>query len=172
MTLICSKCGGEHDGTGYRSGRWCAPCTKAYQLEYYEKNKARLLPLQQARERVYRAKDPDAYRAKVRAAKEKRKREDPKGYADSFWRDNIKRRYGATPEDYDRMLAEQGGVCAICKGSHHLRRGRFSIDHCHTTGKIRALLCDGCNLGIGNMEENPSRLRAAADYLERHAKTT
>jgi len=73
MDLICSKCGGAHDGTGHRSGAWCAACTKAYAKAYYETNKARLLPLQRTREKAYRAKDPDAYRAKVRAAKAKRK---------------------------------------------------------------------------------------------------
>lgn len=46
---------------------------------------------------------------------------------------------------------------------------RLRVDHCHTTGKFRGLICDKCNLGIGHFADNPSLLRAAADYLERGA---
>lgn len=59
------------------------------------------------------------------------------------------RAYGITPEHYQQMLEEQGNCCAICEKEN----GRaMVIDHCHITGKIRGLLCDGCNLSLGHLE--------------------
>jgi hypothetical protein len=62
-------------------------------------------------------------------------------------RAHLKYKYGLTPEDYDAKLAEQGGVCAICGKSPTKRR--LHIDHCHETGRIRGLLCTGCNTRLG-----------------------
>lgn len=88
---------------------------------------------------------------------------------------SLKRQYGLSRDDYDRMLAEQGGKCAICarpETAKHPRSGEprsLAIDHCHTGGHVRALLCSKCNTGIGSFEDDPARLRAAIEYLERHA---
>lgn len=81
-------------------------------------------------------------------------------------------KYGLEPSDYDAMAEAQGGVCAICEQPESIVGARgvpksLSIDHNHITGVTRGLLCQRCNQGIGNMKENPARLRAAADYLER-----
>jgi hypothetical protein len=82
---------------------------------------------------------------------------------------DLKRAYRLTEPVFNAMLAEQGGVCKICgrpetcKGKNHL-----SIDHCHTTGDVRGLLCNQCNRGIGWFRDNPQQLRAAAEYLESH----
>jgi hypothetical protein len=67
-----------------------------------------------------------------------------------------------TPADYDAMLAEQDGVCAICKTGGH----KLNIDHCHKTNLVRGLLCSACNLGLGNFGDDPGFLRMAADYAE------
>ena len=83
---------------------------------------------------------------------------------------NLKRTYGITHEDYDRMLAEQGGGCAIC-GSTTPRTKRSEylyVDHCHGTGAVRGLLCGPCNSGIGSLGDNIGRLEAAILYLKRH----
>jgi hypothetical protein len=78
-------------------------------------------------------------------------------------------RLGLTREAYDAMLAAQNGACAICGAASGNDRGyRLHIDHDHETGKVRALLCHGCNTGIGGFSDNPELLRAAADYLDRH----
>lgn len=88
-------------------------------------------------------------------------------------KESLKRNYGLTVEDYDRMLAEQGSGCAICRTttpagrSRHGRPPRFHVDHDHVTSEIRGLLCHGCNVGIGSMKDNPDVLMAAADYLVR-----
>ena len=75
----------------------------------------------------------------------------------------MQRVYGITLETYDTMLAEQGGCCAICGTS--TIKGRFAIDHCHKTGKVRGLLCFDCNTGIGKLKDKPSLLLAAYNYL-------
>jgi len=67
-----------------------------------------------------------------------------------------------TLDDYDRMLQEQSGGCAICGKS-----GELHIDHSHITGKIRGLLCPTCNRGIGQLQEDSRLLRLAAAYLDR-----
>lgn len=76
--------------------------------------------------------------------------------------------YGVTIERFDAMLAAQHGVCAIC--GLPPRKKQLGVDHCHETGLVRALLCSSCNVGIGNLQDDPRLLRAAADYLEFHAK--
>ena len=82
----------------------------------------------------------------------------------------LKGRYGITPEEYDRLLAEQGGRCAICRGlPEHTNRPKhwteiFCVDHDHDTGKVRGLLCNDCNLVIGR-GHTPAILLAAAEYL-------
>lgn len=78
-----------------------------------------------------------------------------------------KRRYGLEDETYQQMLASQGGVCAICYQPNTNGKALY-VDHCHDTGRVRALLCDGCNFAIGQMKDSPDRLRSAAAYLDRH----
>jgi hypothetical protein len=92
-------------------------------------------------------------------------------------RDNVYRRHQAKMLrlygiDYTAVLAEQGGVCAICKKPETNRSNgpnpkRLSVDHCHETGKARGLLCNNCNRAIGLLGDAPDLLRAAAEYLER-----
>jgi hypothetical protein len=77
-----------------------------------------------------------------------------------------KHAYGLSLEQYNELVQKQGGVCAIC-GKPPTKRA-LHVDHCHQTSKIRGLLCRGCNLALGNMEEDISRLYKAIAYLERH----
>jgi hypothetical protein len=79
------------------------------------------------------------------------------------------KKYGITVEDYYRTLDEQDGRCAICGTEEYGRVGatRFSLDHCHDSGRFRALLCNPCNLGLGAFTDSPTRLRDAATYIER-----
>lgn len=80
----------------------------------------------------------------------------------------LRRRNGLEQDEYDALLEKQGGGCAICGTTRpgHTTNRRFDVDHHHGTGRIRGLLCQACNMGIGQMGDNPDRLRLAAEYLE------
>lgn len=84
---------------------------------------------------------------------------------------NLRHNYDMTLEDFDRMVVAQGGCCAICKRLPSEvvgHRGPLHIDHDHEAGVVRGLLCHQCNTSIGKMQDDPGRLRAAADYIEFH----
>lgn len=74
--------------------------------------------------------------------------------------------YGITPEQYAALLAAQDGLCAICRTDAWPGKGPH-VDHAHDTGRVRGILCGGCNNGLGRFADDPARLRAAAEYLER-----
>ena len=67
----------------------------------------------------------------------------------------MQRTYGLHPEDYRKMLSEQGGVCKICGLSNYRdkREARLCVDHNHTTGRVRGLLCYGCNNKVSGYEK-------------------
>lgn len=73
-----------------------------------------------------------------------------------------KRKFGLSKEEYDQMLIDQNNQCAICKR----KIGReAAVDHCHTTNKIRGLLCRSCNLGLGAFKDNMDTIRKAINYI-------
>lgn len=101
----------------------------------------------------------------------------PSAQADSKSRfaGKLKYRYGITIDDYERMLAEQGGGCAICE-RHPAEAGNpehwtdvLCVDHCHDTGKVRGLLCNDCNLAIGR-GKSAETLERMASYVRLHAR--
>ena len=71
---------------------------------------------------------------------------------------------GATPEETAVMLKKQKHKCAICK--KHMEKPQ--LDHDHVTGKPRELLCSRCNVGIGNLQDDPDLLESAASYIRKH----
>ena len=85
--------------------------------------------------------------------------------------------YGINEEDYESILASQGGGCGICGSVTPGARRTFAVDHDHaccpgakSCGKcVRGLLCQKCNIGLGHFMDSPERLRSAAEYLERRA---
>lgn len=80
----------------------------------------------------------------------------------------IKHKYGLSREDYLKMYERQSKSCAIC-GKHEDEISRsLHIDHCHDTGKVRALLCGKCNSGIGYFDDKFDLLLAAAKYIQAH----
>lgn len=81
---------------------------------------------------------------------------------------HYKTTYGITLDEYKRMLQEQRGVCAICNNPPV--RGRLHIDHDHESGKIRALLCEPCNQGIGFLKDSSEVAQLAVNYLKQHGK--
>ena len=81
------------------------------------------------------------------------------------------RTYGITVDDYNKMLKDQDGVCAICGTDNPQRKGtvNFAIDHCHETGKIRGLLCSICNRLLGDAEDDIEILELAIKYLREYS---
>ena len=81
--------------------------------------------------------------------------------------------YKCAPGEYEAMLMAQAGKCAICRCASTARfKGRLkqlAVDHDHITGRIRGLLCSGCNSGLGHFKNNPFFLIAAAQYLSIHS---
>lgn len=86
---------------------------------------------------------------------------------------DLKKTYGITLAQYEQMLEQQNNVCAICKlpemslssdGGPRM----MPVDHCHTTGKVRGLLCTACNRALGLFKENKTTLGRAIKYLEAH----
>jgi hypothetical protein len=90
---------------------------------------------------------------------------------------NMWLKLGVTRDDYAAMSAEQNDLCAICQRPEScpvdrrypdLGARRLAVDHCHTTGRVRALLCSACNLALGKMEDDKARLAAAIAYLDKY----
>jgi hypothetical protein len=79
---------------------------------------------------------------------------------------NLKKQYGIDHDQYDQMLLDQGGKCAICPATEPGGKGRFHVDHCHTTGRVRKLLCHNCNTMLGLAKEQISTFEQAILYLK------
>ena len=85
------------------------------------------------------------------------------------WKD-IEKKYGISKKQYQDMEQKQKGVCASCgqEPKNRGKNGSFVVDHCHTTGAVRGLLCAKCNAGIGFFDDNPALLLLASQYLKSH----
>lgn len=88
----------------------------------------------------------------------------------------LKRKFGLTPEQYEEIGTNQGNVCAICKKPEHRKNKRgetcaLSVDHNHSTGKVRELLCRGCNSALGHSQESIEVLEALIAYIRKHEGT-
>lgn len=87
-------------------------------------------------------------------------------------RTNLRLLYNITPEEYNKILTQQNGVCAICFTKETVdRKGKkydLCVDHCHETNTIRGLLCRKCNSGLGLLGDSLDTLKKAISYLEKH----
>lgn len=131
---------------------------------YYAENpeKFRRTPEQRAanneRRRQRYATDPEHREKLKRLAREA----DKAAKRDS----RLRRTFGIGADEFDALLAEQGGGCAICQSRIGDSAGRrLAVDHCHDSGAVRGLLCSACNLGLGKFGDDPDRLERAAVYL-------
>lgn len=114
-------------------------------------------------------RDQDKRRATANAYQNKRYREDPeyrRKRLEATERGRLRRDYGLDTEAYLGMFEEQEGKCLICK--QKLVRGHTCVDHDHSTGEVRGLLCRHCNAGLGQFHDSPTLLLDAAQYLLRH----
>jgi hypothetical protein len=139
---------------------YCKPCQRAYRRERYDADPEH----GRAASRRWRKRHPE----KARESRERYRVKQPTWYLQKW--------FGITIEDYDRMLAEQGGTCANpgCDAVPPDDR-RFHVDHDHACcpGRaacrkcVRGLLCSPCNQALGNARDDAPRLRGLADYLDR-----
>ena len=142
MPKVCRSCG--HTGQKYSlrgngHGKWYyhLDCWNCrYKQQRARENKAR---------NILKAKDPEGWKRKRRATQ-------------------LKRYYKMTLEEYEAKLDSQGGGCAICGRTESLKD--MPVDHCHTQGHIRGILCHYCNKGLGQFFDKPEILRKAADYID------
>jgi len=148
----CSVCERRYTPNG-PAAIYCEDCSAVVSRE-----KAR------AKSRSQRDRTPQATRAAVKRWYDKNK--DGRRHIDR--EKMLQKKYGFGVAEYERMLAAQNGVCAICAKPYGSKNGyRLAVDHCHTTRTIRALLCNNCNNGLGRFKDDPVRLRKAAEYVER-----
>lgn len=134
----------------------CTGCRDSKPPEAFWKNRNMSDGLQYYSKDCHRARTKDL-RSNSQKNKEWRRR----------W---LERQYGLTERDYNQLLAEQGGVCAICQQpetdtNKYGTVKMLAVDHDHETGVIRGLLCQECNTGIGSLKHDPALLLKAADYV-------
>lgn len=180
----CSDCKEEKPISDFAKNRrardglfaYCKPCArrrslawkaanperaKAYTAEWKRNNRERLNEYQRnwyaensgrwpGYAASYRERHPEAWARKQRSAR-------------------LVREYGVTLEEYEVMVAKQGGVCWICRQPPD-GRGKYPVlclDHDHTTGQLRGLLCHQCNRGIGFWRDDADMMARAVKYLRR-----
>lgn len=164
---------------------------KARSLKYYHENKDKI---DREAKRAYMAEYLKTYQRKKPTEEEKQARsarrrkmyatdpthrEQVKNQARKWNAKNpemkrsgrLKRTFGISLDQYQELLKAQGNKCAICdkqrtgvktKGK---RENSLHVDHCHTTGKVRGILCNNCNAGIGHFKDSPELLKNAILYL-------
>ena len=118
--------------------------------------------------RRWRENNPDKLKAQQKRANDKKRMA-------GYYKDNeekifnryLERTYDITYKDYQLLSEEQGGTCAICNCKCDTGK-RLAVDHCHTTGKVRGLLCARCNRGLGNFDDDLDRLQASVLYLKKY----
>ena len=171
MTKRCSHCKTDLDISAFYRSRqnqdglssWCKKCSSKMAHSYRVKDPAHT----KERERRWRVKNVEKCRASsrkyssqnhIRARRQERFRFDAKtlgldtGYVRQF---------------YDETLKAQHGCCAICGRHADTLDCRLVLDHNHTTGKLRGLLCRSCNVGIGNLRDSADLCEKAMDYLSK-----
>src|SRR3990167_10076450 len=114
---------------------------RAAHKEWYYKNRDEVLKQKRAMDKINRKKQS------IKARERK-----------------LKKIYSITIEEYRNLLNEQGGVCLGCRKSPNGKD--LCVDHNHETGRIRGLLCSGCNLIIGHAEDNVMVLENLIEYLQ------
>lgn len=137
----------------------CTVCKEELPFDRYHKSKS--------------TKDGFGYRCIVcdRKARQKYREENTERFAEVSRRKQLKHKYNITLEEYETLRVSQGCVCAICGSSKNNVTGKrrdwnWSVDHCHETGRVRGLLCNSCNRGLGMLGDTVERLEKALLYLK------
>lgn len=174
MEKLCCKC--KKISEFSKNGKVCKSCKKTYDREYvlknYNKKKLQCLEYNKTHKEEKKRYDID-YRknnSEKRANWKLERKVSGKSYLEAR-KSFIKRKYKITLEEYEELLSKQNNKCLICgnESSRH-KNSILYIDHCHTSGKIRGLLCHHCNCGLGNFMDNTFLLEKAIEYLKLNEK--
>lgn len=124
--------------------------------------------------KAYREKNREAVQNQV-AEWQGKNRQRTRDLANTYYHEVVKKhpdllrakrrlaKYGLSADTFSEMLVRCGSLCEIC--SLPITEATLHVDHDHRTGKVRGLLCQDCNLGVGRFKDSPQALEAAADYL-------
>lgn len=146
----------------------CSTCSKELDLELFYRDRQSKTDgrysickkCKNSKNIGWRIKNRDHYNSKAREWRHKN--------PTNLYGSEIKRRYKCTLEQYNELLKKQDFKCAICEYVHNplRKRGRLYVDHCHESLKIRALLCNLCNSGIGYFKHSQDLLERASQYCK------
>jgi hypothetical protein len=171
---ICPKCEVTFQ-PARKSQKQCRDCFNAYHREWERKNKDKVRVYSKNKHEKLMSSDKALAEFNARRREyRKRVHEDPiRQEADArkgrFQKLKV---YGIDEVDYNKLLEEQNGVCAICRlPESAAQKGkllRLAVDHDHKTGRIRGLLCHRCNRGLGLAKDSIELFRNAADYLRKY----
>ncbi len=162
---VCRACGQEKPDTEFYKakrnkdglGSYCKPCHNAKTMAWAKAHPERVYATGRRYIEAHREQRQAQQRVNARRYYEKH---GPRKIKDM----SLRKLYGMTVEEYDALFKKQGGRCAICG---NIPNGKaLAVDHDHNTGRVRGLLCDDCNLGLGKFQDSPAILAKAALYLE------
>jgi hypothetical protein len=173
QTKNCTKCREERPLLEFRKQKdgkhgvtsHCKICDK----KYYQENKESIKLKSKNYCLEYPEKKKESDRKYYQSHKEQSRISRKK------WRDehkeenknrNLQLNYGITLEEYRKLFQEQNGVCAICGKLELIKWKSLSVDHNHSTNKVRGLLCNHCNTGLGKFKDNIITLEKAIEYLK------
>jgi hypothetical protein len=169
-TKVCTKCGHEkavdqfHIDRAQPDGRKyaCRLCTNKVKARWRGRNRQRVL--------VQKKASYDRHRERYIAyyASDRRKK--------NWFAWKLMRNFGITVDQFADLLEAQAGRCAICgrlpeEANGHKHKHRLHVDHDHKTGKVRGLLCNLCNVGLGSFKDDVDLMLDAVSYLERSQET-
>jgi hypothetical protein len=132
----------------------CKDCMRARRRAWYARNRERSIAYAKSWQVAHPERVVES-RRRLNALPERKRK-----LRDAYYR----RAFGISADEYDELLARQGGKCAIC-GEKPERAASLHLDHDHVTGEVRAILCLSCNQGIGKFRDDPELLERAARYL-------
>ena len=148
--VYCKPCAGENTKAFYANNDEAREAKRAYDKEFLARNRPKYVSAQ----KEWIKANPDKHKAYVRKS-------------------NLKKKYDLTVEEFEAMLEKQGGRCANpgCLSDYSVTNQsgikNFSVDHDHKTGAVRALLCQSCNLAMGNCRDSSRVAAGLASYAAR-----
>jgi hypothetical protein len=110
-------------------------------------------------------------RKSARERYHQRKNENPAYYKNKAKTWSLKKNYGITLSQWEALVSDQNGLCAICSrllALDGLGKCSAVVDHDHRTGRIRGILCNTCNSGLGHLQDSLALVEQAASYLRKH----